>query len=162
MASLAGYLPMQARAGDEAKPYTPSEKNITQITQEYNDSHPVEIALESPQPKTSGISMSARTDEAGKLECSICYSASSWKEFLNGMAMPVTLWRENKSTGKTEILPAYSRPFRSGGFLSPEYGLIASGINGVGYLFRAKNSRSTILSRIMENSQAEYCLTKLY
>ena len=121
------------------------EKSIMEITQEHLDRYSGEdyilLADSTPSRKNnSGLNARITTDEAGNVQCSVYYSASSFKEFLNGMAMPFTLWRNNKATGKTEILPAYTRPFRAGGILSPEWGIIASGINGIGYIFGAKDS----------------------
>lgn len=138
LAALTAYLPMKAKAEDN---YSRDEARA-KIQASYDfASQPVEFAqLQEPSTPKTGLTTAIKTDAAGNLEYSVCYSASSVKEFFNGMGMPFTLWRNNKATGKTEILPAYTRPFRSGGLLSPEWGLIASGINGVGYLFGRDDS----------------------
>lgn len=117
------------------------KQSLAQMTADFVDGSPIPASvLNSRKSQNSGLGMGMAMDNSGKPTYTISYCAPSLKEFLNGMAMPFTLYRENKSTGRTEILPAYSRPFRSGGALSPEWGLIASGINGAGYLCGAKDS----------------------
>ena len=117
------------------------KKSVREITWEYLDAHPVTAGFDSSTSGSSksGLGIGARTDDSGRLECTIYYSASSWKELANGLAMPFTIYRQNNATGKTETLPAYAHPIRSGGALSPEWGLIASGINGIGSLCGAKD-----------------------
>jgi len=128
-------LNQEAKAQDYDSGYT---KSITEITRESFERNPVTFELadaRSAEKPKSGLTAKISSDEAGNIECGVYYSASTWKEVGNGMLMLVTPYRKNKATGKTEILPAYTRPFRAGGILSPEWGLIASTINGAGYLF---------------------------
>lgn len=114
-----------------------SRKTASQITSEYLDANPrpVPIIRKDDNGSNSGLKVGVSTDDKGDLEYTVGYSFGTWKEFANGMAMPFTLYRENKATGKTEILPAYTRAFRSGGIASPIEGLVASTVNGVGHLF---------------------------
>jgi hypothetical protein len=112
--------------------------DVNQMTRDYLAEKPLPPLMGSAGKKSSGLETSVTMDENGKPKYTIFYCAPSFKEFFNGIAMPFTLYRENKATGKTEILPAYTRPIRSGGFLAPEAGLFAYGINGIGKLCGAK------------------------
>lgn len=139
-------LNQEAKAQDYnlSSPDYSNKESISEITRRHIEENPMQIAdartySKPAEAEKSGLTARISTDEAGNISCKVFYSASSWKEFGNGILMPFTLWRENKATGKTEILPAYSRPFRAGGILSPEWGLIASTINGAGYLFGRDN-----------------------
>jgi hypothetical protein len=146
--SLANKVYSPKISNNYVKKNTPSvskstkKQSLTQMTADFVDANPMPAyVLNSTKNKNvAGIKTGVVIDDSGKPTYTISYCAPSMKEFFNGMAMPFTLYRENKSTGKTEILPAYTRPCRSGGALSPEYGLVASAINGVGYIFGAKDS----------------------
>ena len=93
----------------------------------------------------AGENIEARAEKG---EYSHLFTRNRGTEFLWGLTRPLHLWNTDSENGNTLVYPylingrktAFTGAFEAGGIFSPLEGLVATIVNGAGYLCGAKDS----------------------
>ena len=133
-------------------------QGIEQITTQYNQDHPIEIASLSSRParKESRLKLMVGSGNSENLEnasIGIKYTSNNFKEFLWGLSRPVHFYNTNPTTGRKEILPFWNpkHACKAGGIVSPISGVIAYPVN---YIANKLGKDGDLIPKAWENGPA--------